>query len=290
MEQGLRNWITLLSIGLIWGSSFILMKKGLVFFSDTQVAALRIGIAWMVTMPFLLPRLRQIERKQWKILLLAGLLGNGIPAFLFTAAQKHLDSSLVGMLNSMVPVLTMIVGVSFFSVRIRVAQVAGLLIGLVGALMLILPNGISGFRWHALLVVAASLCYAININIVKRHLQQMPTLLITAGAFLWVGPFCIGYLFFTDFIDRIQVDGAGLAFSAIALLAVVGTAIAVLLFNALIQRAGSLFASLVTYIVPVFAVMWGFIDGEQLMAIQLLGVGVILFGVHLVHKSPKTDN
>jgi len=290
MGQGLRNWSVLLLIGLIWGSSFILMKKGLVVFTDTQVAALRIGIAWLVTMPFLIPKLKQITRKQWGILLAAGLLGNGIPAFLFTAAQQHLDSAVVGMLNSMVPVLTMTVGISVFGVRIRAAQVAGLIVGLAGALMLILPNGIAGFRWHALLVVAASTCYAFNINIVKRYLQNLPTLLITAGAFLWVGPCCIGYLFFTDFTQRIQLPDAPLAFSAIALLAVVGTAVAVLLFNALIQRAGSLFASLVTYIVPVFAVMWGFIDGEKLQAVQLLGVGVILFGVHIVNKSPKSDN
>lgn len=290
MGQSIRNWLVLLLIGLIWGSSFILMKKGLVVFTDTQVAALRIGIAWLVTMPFLLSKLKAISARQWRILLVTGVLGTGIPAFLFTAAQKHLDSAVVGMLNSMVPVLTMAVGSVAFGVRIRSTHVIGLVVGLCGALMLILPQGISGFRWHVLLVVVASTCYAFNINIVKKYLQNLPSLLITAGAFLWVGPFCIVYLLFTDISQLIQLPGALLAFSAVALLAIVGTAIALLLFNALIQRAGSLFASLVTYIVPIFAVMWGFIDGEQLMAIQLAGVGVILLGVYLVSNMPKSDN
>jgi len=290
MGQSIKNWLVLLLIGLIWGSSFILMKKGLVVFTDTQVAALRIGLAWLVTMPFLLSKLRAISAKEWGVLLAAGLLGTGIPAFLFTAAQKHLDSAVVGMLNSMVPVLTMIVGILVFGVRIRALQAVGLVVGLFGALMLILPQGISGFRWQALLVVLASTCYAFNINIVKRYLQNLPSVLITAGAFLWVGPWCILYLFLTDFTYRVQMPGGAFAFGAIALLAIVGTAIALLLFNALIQRAGSLFASLVTYIVPIFAVMWGYFDGEQILTIQLIGVSVILLGVYLVSKMPKLDN
>jgi drug/metabolite transporter (DMT)-like permease len=280
-----RNWATLLLIGFIWGSSFILMKKGLVIFTDPQVAALRIGLAWVVSMPFLISSLRGISRRHWALLLVSGLFGNGIPAFLFTAAQTYLDSSVVGMLNSLVPVLTVLLGALLFGLKVGGMQALGIMIGLSGALLLIIPNGISGFQWPALLVVAASSCYAFNLNIVKRYLQQVPTKIITAGGFLWVGPFCMAYVMSSDFSERMQLPGAWTAFSAIIVLAVVGTALAVLIFNALIQRAGPVFASTVTYIVPVFAVMWGLIDGELVRAVQMLGVATVLFGVHLINRA-----
>lgn len=284
-----RNWAFLLLIGLIWGSSFILMKKGLTVFTNGQVAALRIGLAWLVTMPFLLPAMRSITGRQWLILLSVGLFGNGIPAFLFTAAQVHLDSSVVGMLNSMVPVLTVAIGVLAFGLQVNRHQWLGIATGLAGAAMLILPSGISGFQWQALLVVAASSCYALNLNVVKTRLQQMPTTIITAGAFLWVGPACVAYLLCTDLMDRMQLPGATMALGAVSLLAVVGTAVAVQLFNRLIQTAGTVFASTVTYIVPVFAVMWGMLDGERPAATRILGVVTVLVGVHLINKSQKAD-
>lgn len=290
MSIAARNWATLLLIGLIWGSSFILMKKGLVIFTDFQVAALRIGLAWLVTMPFILPSLKSITKKQWGLLLVSGIFGNGIPAFLFTAAQTHLDSSVVGMLNSLVPVITIAFGALIFRLRVGGGQATGILVGLAGALLLIIPNGISGFRWPALLVVAASSCYAFNLNIVKRYLSDVPTRIITAGGFLWVGPLCMAYIASSDFAERMQQPDAWFAFGAIALLAVVGTAMAVLMFNALIQRAGPVFASTVTYVVPVFAVMWGALDGERIQVVQIIGVATVLLGVHLINKSHRTDN
>jgi drug/metabolite transporter (DMT)-like permease len=290
MNPTLRNWATLLLIGLIWGSSFILMKKGLVFFTDVQVGALRIGLAWLVTMPFLIQKISIVKRKEWLLLLVSGLFGNGIPAFLFTAAQRHLDSSLVGMLNSLVPVLTVLIGMVVFRLKVTSWQIAGLTVGLAGALMLILSDGLAEFKWPALLVVAASTCYAINLNVVRRYMQTMPTMVITAGAFLWVGPPCVFYLILSDMSERLEADGAWLALSGIVLLAVVGTAIAVLIFNRLIQQAGPVFASMVTYVVPLFALMWGMLDGERPSLLQLVGASVVLGGVYIVNAGKKTDS
>ncbi|MCB9185360.1 MAG: DMT family transporter [Flavobacteriales bacterium] len=285
MQSPLRNWLLLLLIGTIWGSSFILMKKGLVVFSATQIAALRMGLAWVVTLPFLLPRFREIKNKEWLILLSVGLFGNGIPAFLFAYAQTKLDSSLTGMLNSLVPILTMVFGLLLFGLRTWTLQVIGLVIGFIGALMLIvMPGGISGFQPEALLVVFASACYAFNLNMVRKFLPTMPSMLITSGSFLWVGPLCIIYLFSTDFLQRLDYEHALQSFSAIAILAIVGTTLAVLMFNRLIQSGGALFASMVTYIVPVVAILWGVLDGEQVSGWSVLGVLIILAGVHLVQK------
>ncbi len=261
------------------------MKKGLMVFSDVQIATMRMGMAWLVTLPFLLGRFKEISKKEWLILLSVGLLGNGLPAFLFATAQTKIDSSLAGMLNSLVPLLTMTFGLLLFGLRTWLLQVIGLVIGFVGAIMLIvMPGGISGFQPAALLVVLASTCYAFNLNVVRRYLSKMPSMLITAGSFLWVGPFCLIYLFTTDFTSRFEHEAALQSFGAIVILAVVGTTIAVLMFNKLIQSGGAVFASMVTYIVPIVAIIWGVLDGESISVWSILGVFVILAGVYLVNK------
>ncbi|MCB0755298.1 MAG: DMT family transporter [Flavobacteriales bacterium] len=275
----------LFGIGVVWGSSFILMKKGLIAFSDVQIAALRMGMAWVVTLPFLLLRFKEITKREWLVLLSVGLTGNGIPAFLFAIAQTKIDSSLAGMLNSLVPILTLGFGLLLFGLRTWFLQVVGLLIGFVGAVMLIvMPDGISGFQTESLLVVLASTCYAFNLNIVRRYLSKMPSMLITAGSFLWVGPACLIFLFSTDFVSRFNHEYALRSFGAIAILAIVGTTLAVLMFNRLIQSGGALFASMVTYIVPIVAIGWGFLDGEQISVWSVMGVLIILAGVYLVNK------
>lgn len=284
----LRSWLLLLLIGFIWGSSFILMKKGLLLFTPVEVATLRMTLAWMVTMPFLFGHFTEITKREWLVLLSVGLFGNGIPAILFATAQRTMDSAPVGMLNSLVPLITLVLGLLFFNAKTSIRQVMGLLVGLVGALVLILgSNGLDGMRPEALLVVVASACYALNLNVVKRFLPTMPSKIITSAAFLWIGPLCLIYLSFTDFLGKVGTDGFVISFSAIAVLSVVGTSLAVLLFNTLIQSGGPLFASMVTYIVPVFALMWGILDGENIQMTQLLGVVVILLGVYLVQRPNK---
>jgi len=261
------------------------MKKGLIVFSDTQIAATRMGLAWLVTLPFLLGRFKEISKKEWLVLLSVGLLGNGVPAFLFATAQTKIDSSLTGMLNSLVPILTMVFGLLLFGLKTWPLQVVGLIIGFIGALLLIvMPDGIDGFEPHALLVVLASMCYAFNLNMVRKYLSKMPSILITAGSFIWVGPLCLIYLFTTDFTSRFDHEFAWMSFSAIAVLAIVGTTLAVLMFNKLIQSGGALFASMVTYIVPIIAILWGVLDGETISLWSISGVLVILAGVYLVNK------
>jgi len=285
MQNPLRSWLLLVLIGTIWGSSFILIKKGLVVFEDTQIAAMRMGMAWLVTLPFLLGRFKEISRREWLILLSVGLLGNGIPAFLFATAQTSIDSSLAGMLNSLVPILTMVFGLLLFGLRTWLLQVVGLMIGFIGAVLLIvMPGGIDGFEPEAFLIVLASACYAFNLNVVRKYLPRMPSMLITAGSFLWVGPLCLVYLFLTDFTVRFDHEYAWMSFLAIAILAIVGTTLAVLMFNKLIQSGGALFASMVTYIVPIVAILWGVLDGETISLWSISGVIVILAGVYLVSK------
>ena len=249
------------------------MKKGLLVFSDVQIASLRMGLAWLVTLPFILGRFKEIKNKEWLVLLSVGLMGNGAPAFLFAIAQTKIDSSLAGMLNSLVPILTMTFGLLLFGLRTWLLQIVGLIIGFVGAVMLIvMPGGISGFQPEALLIVVASMCYAFNLNVVRKFLPTMPLYAHYCRIFSmgWT-TFAIIYLFSTDFITRLEHEYALQSFGAIAILAVVGTTLAVLMFNKLIQSGGAVFASMVTYIVPVVAIIWGVFDGESISYWSILG-------------------
>lgn len=284
MEARRSDHLLLLALGFVWGSSFILMKIGLNVFTDRQVAAMRMFFALLACLPMLVQQWRNIDVNMWLKLIVPGMLGSCIPAFLFTAAQTALPSSLTGMLNSTVPVITLLIGLVFFGLRPTMVQVAGLLVGLCGAMLLIVgPDTVGGFKPEAFLVVLAATCYAINLNYVRRYLTGVSTMVITAGGFVWAGLPCGVYLAYDGaFTEMFRYQNL-IPLLAIVLLAVVGTALAVVVFNRLIIRSGPLFASMVTYIVPVFAVMWGLIDGETVRPVQLAAVGLVLGGVYLVN-------
>lgn len=284
MEARRSDQLLLLALGFVWGSSFILMKIGLTAFSDSQVAAMRMFFALLACLPMLVQQWSNMDGKMWLKLIIPGMLGSCIPAFLFTAAQTALTSSLTGMLNSTVPVITLLIGLIFFGLRPTMVQVAGLLVGLCGALLLIVsPDTVDGFKPEAFLVLLAATCYAINLNYVRRYLTGVSTMVITAGGFVWAGVPCGVYLAYDGAFSLMFNSENLVPLAAIILLAVVGTALAVVVFNRLIIRSGPLFASMVTYIVPVFAVMWGLIDGETVRPAQLAAVGLVLGGVYLVN-------
>jgi len=179
-------WSILAGLAVIWGSSFILIKRGLEYFSSDEVGALRISIAFLVLSPFALYRIRKVSLREWKLFILVGLIGSGFPAFLFAKAQTGIDSSLAGILNSLTPLFTMIVGLSFFSLKPRWFNIAGVLIGLTGAIGLISVSGGRGFEFnfqYAVYIIVATVCYAVNVNIVKYKLKETDALTITSFSF-----------------------------------------------------------------------------------------------------------
>ncbi len=291
MEESLKNYLTLLLLAIIWGSSFILMKRGLEVFDFMQVASLRIVIAFLSLVPFLPKAFRNVEKKHLLPIAIMAILGNGIPAFLFTKAQTHLDSSLVGILNAIVPLFTLILGVYFFKSKPSKANIIGIMIGLFGAVFLTVNNLSSGvvLNIYVLLVVLATVFYAISVNVIKKYLHDLNASSITALAFLIIGPFAIIYLFTTDFTNQLSshVD-AYMALGYIALLSVLGTSLAVIIFNKLISRSSAIFASSVTYLIPIVAIFWGVLDGEKITAYHLIGMFIILSGVYLVNKKSPT--
>lgn len=298
--QLLVSWLLLVLLAAVWGSSFILMKRALYspegesLLSPGQVAALRVSIASIVMLPFVLRNLVKNIRRFAIPLLLAGWLGNGLPAFFFAAAQTELDSGITGILNSLTPLFTLIVAFFIYGKRYVLFNYLGIFLALCGALLLILEHshGLSGAPlWAYLLVILATVGYAFSVNILRNNLADLDAIRVTGLAMLGVSPFCIAWLAYDGFIGEVIHSAPmqeGLPY--VFILAVVGTAAALVLFNHLIKISNALFASSVTYLIPVVAVLWGFADNETLTLTDLGLTAIIISGVYLVNLKKKQQN
>lgn len=281
--------VLLLVVSLIWGTSFILMKLGLKAFSPEELGALRVTAAAIFLLPLALPRLKELKPGDSGKLFISGLLGVFAPAFLFAFAQTRLNSSLTGILNTLSPLWTMIVGALFFSQRFRGYAIVGIILSFAGAFMLALSRNsgaITGINAYVLFIVAACALYGSNLNWIKFRIQGLGSIAITSISILFVGPIAAVYLFvFTDFVHTMTNNPeAWTAFGYIILLAFMSTAVAGLIFNKLLHISSPLYASSVTYIMPIVAVMWGVIDGEKLLPGHFIGMAAILGGVYLANK------
>ncbi len=288
--KGVFPWLLLLMLVITWGSSFILIKRGLTAFSPLQVGVLRIGIAALVLLPLAIRQIKRFPVNKWKYIVASGVIGNLIPAYLFARAETGIDSMLAGVLNSMAPLFTMVLAVMLFRLKVHATNVAGVIMGLVGAFGLIAVSGDNSFVFnfkYGVLVLIATVCYAININLVKQYLQDVPSLLITVFAFMTIGLLSWGLLFSaTDFTHRIKEHPeAWNSMGYILVLAILGTAVAMMLFYRLIQLTNAVFASSVTYLMPVMAVFWGVLDGEPFGASYILWIALILAGVFLTNST-----
>ena len=285
-NSNLANWSIIIFLAFIWGSSFILMKRGLDIFSYAQVADLRMSLAWLSLLPLVWNQLKKTPTHFWIPLAVVGIFGNGIPAFLFTKAQTQLDSSLTGILNALVPLFTLLIAVFIFKTKVKGYNILGVLIGLTGAIWLVAGDGVVMENAHyAWFVVIATICYAISLNTIKNYLGELNPIHITGLAFFFVGPPTLIHLFSTDFLEVMNTqEKAWSALGYIFILAVIGTSMAVAIFNKLVARTTAIFASSVTYLIPIFAIIWGVIDGEHIALQHILGTTIIFAGIYLVNK------
>ena len=293
LEKKRWQWAVLILLSMIWGSSFILMKKGLESYSDYQVAAFRIFISFLAFIPLIIKNLKKLNRNNIKSLLIVGFIGNGFPAILFAKGQTEINSSLAGMINTLVPVFTLILGAIFYKVKTKHTNVLGVFIGLVGAssLILVSSNDFSNNNYlYSGLIVIATIFYAINTNEVKSKLKDLNGVSVAALSFLMIGPFAGIYLLFSDFSKVLESPNYILNFGFIFILAIFGSFLAIILFNVLIKYTSALFSASVTYIIPVFAIMWGLLDNEQISIIQISSVVFIFLGVYLVNKTKNSKN
>lgn len=284
MESKQLRWIYLSVLALIWGSSFILIKKGLLGLSALQVGALRIVFASVFLLLIGFKSLFLIPKHQWKYIAITSLFGTFIPAFFFSIAQTQISSSVSSVLNSLTPLNTLVIGAIFFQIGFQKRQIWGILIGLLGSFLLIYTGAINNpgqNYYYAILILVASCCYAINVNLIKRYLSDLSPLSISTGNFsvLFLPALCI--LFYTGFGQLDLVGQIRDSVMYIMILGVVGTGIANILFFKLIQIASPVFATSVTYLIPVVAFFWGLLDNEILAPIQFLGAFIVLIGVYL---------
>ncbi|MBC7866318.1 MAG: DMT family transporter [Gloeobacteraceae cyanobacterium ES-bin-316] len=291
MDNKFINWLLFIGLSFIWGSSFILIKGGLLHLTPYQVASIRIISSGVVLLPVAVLNIRQIPSGKLGIIFLSGVLGSLIPAYLFCLAEQGIDSSLAGTLNSLTPIFVIIAGGLFFSTKTPFNKIWGILLAFCGSLMLFFsqPNFSENNNLvYILFVVLATALYGINVNMVHKYLGNIGSLKIASvGLGLSAIP-AAAVLYFTGYFgqDLSQKDIL-ISTGYSALLGVFGTAIATVLFYILLKRAGAVFASMVTYGIPAVAIFWGIVYGEQVGWKQALSVFVILAGVWVTNRKPK---
>ncbi len=275
-------------LSLVWGSSFILIKKGLVAYPPDIMASLRIIIASFAFLPIFIIRYKDIDWSKFKYLLTVGLAGTALPSYLFAFAQTKITSSVAGVLNSLTPLFVLLLGILFFKQAFSGAKLVGVLIGLIGAIVLTIFGNEGAIEFDNLYIcyiILATIFYATSANTVHHYLQDMNSVTISAAAFIPLGIPCLIYLMTTDFYTIFQThEAATSSLMYIILLAMASTVMASVLFFQLVKKTNAVFASLVAYIIPIVAVLWGVIDGEPITVFHLIGMALILFGVYITKR------
>lgn len=288
MNSRLYNWLLFLILCFIWGSSFILMKEGLRELTAYEVAAMRMLSAGVILLPFALKGFRAIQRKDLVTIIITGLLGSFIPAILFCVAETKIDSALAGMLNALTPLFVITVGALFFNAAVQWKKLLGVLVGFSGMLLLFFAKeGSAGTgNWlYASLILIATFCYGLNVNIISHRLKHVGSLNIASVAFVSLIIPSLLILILSGYFKHSFSDLSFIkASSASAVLGIFGTAVASILFYMLMKRAGPLFSSMVTYGIPFVAVAWGLYAGETITLFQLFGLLIILLGVYLANR------
>jgi drug/metabolite transporter (DMT)-like permease len=289
MNQLQRKWVFLIILSLVWGSSYILIKKALLGFEPITLSALRITTSSILLLLVGFSTLKKIKKNQWKYIFYTAFLGTFFPVFLFSFAVQGIDSAIVSMLNSFTPFNTFIIGILVFGFGFKNKQFIGITLGLIGTLLLIFNGAAMNPEqnyWYAILPIIATFGYAMNVNIVKKHLSDLDALAIITGNFLLMLLPAITVLYFSGFFssftgDEIQTQ----SIIYVIVLAVFGTGIAKVLYTKLVQISTPVFASSVTYLMPLVAIFWGFLDGEKLSFVQVIAGIIIMLGVYLVNRA-----
>ena len=271
---------------MIWGSSFILMKKSLIKFNYMEVGFYRLMIAFIVLSPFLYSAIRKVKKHHIIPLLIVSLIGTVLPAIIFAKSQMHIQSSLACMLNSLTPFFTLIFGIIIFNKQLKFGNIIGIIIGLIGTYILLSPikENLINTKYN-LLIIFATMCYAISINTIKDKLHSLKALdiAVISSMLSAIVPFI--YLFNSGVLYNVEKIHLNLShFYYLIVLGGICTSLAIILFNYLIKRSSALFGSSTTYLIPVFAIIWGIIDSEFISNQELISIGIILTGVFIMNK------
>ena len=283
------SWAIMIFLSLVWGCSFILIKKALIFLDPVQLACLRLGISSIAFAPVVFYYRNEINWSDWPKFIAVGLTGSGIPAFLFSFAQTQVSSSVAGLLNSLTPIWTLIIGIFIFRLSFNNRKLVGVILGFLGAASLILLGSKKSLGENPLFgiyIIIATVCYAISVNMVQAFFSKAKPVIISSMSFFMIGPPALVYVFFTDFVQVVNTNPAAwYSVGAVTLLSLMGTVMASILFYNLVQRTTAVFASTVTYLMPLIALAWGIFDGEYITWLHYAGMATILIGVYITKKN-----
>ena len=290
----LNKWFYLIALSLIWGSSFILIKKALVGLEASQLGSLRIIFSSIFIFLIAWRNIFTIKKIEWKWITISAFLGSFFPAFLFAFAEKEIDSSVASIINSIVPLNTLILGMIIFKIESTKRQIIGVLVGFFGTYLLISSglklNPDQNYN-YAGLVILCSFLYALNVNIIKKYLQHLSALTITVGHFTAIIVPAVLVFLFSDFeFSSLEKDEVKTSIFYVFILALFGTALAKIIFNKLIKISSPVFASSVTYSMLIVSIFWGIVDGEKFSIYQLIATLIIVFGVILTNKKSNIKN
>lgn len=281
-KRKIWHWLALAILSLIWGTSYILMKKGLESFSPLQVGALRIVITFICLLPVAIRHFRYLNRTNILSIIIIGMFGSVIPAFLFPLAETRITSSLAGMLNSLSPVFTLIFGITIYKRKAIKSQIAGVFLGLIGATGL-LYTGSFTFNVFGLFVVLATLISGISSNEVSK-VKALNGIRITALSFFVTSPVAIIYLVSSDLSAPMHTANWVRNLCFIGILAVFGSATALGIYYLLIRDTSPVFASSVTYFIPIVATLWGLADNEHFSSSMIISIVFIFAGVYIINR------
>ena len=288
VNKGFLNWFIFIILSIIWGSSFIMIKEGLLRLTAFQVASLRIVFAGIVLLPWAIKNLKQVPKNKLGVIFISGVLGSLLPAYLFCVAELGIDGALAGTLNSLTPIFVIITGALFFSLKTSANKILGICIAFIGSILLLLSKGDmqeSQNLIYVSYVVLATICYGFNVNMVHMHLHNIGSLQIASVALTLNAIPALIVLYFTGYFS-LPLSDSGILYSTghAALLGILGTAVASIIFYVLIKRAGAVFSSMVTYGIPIIANFWGMIYGEEVGLKQFGCLALILAGVYLANR------
>ena len=281
------DWLMFTGLSVIWGFSFFFIKRGLEVFQPMQVASFRMSIAFVALIPLILINYKKLKvpLSKWKYIPLLGLFGNLIPAMLFCTAETKIDSGLTGIMNSTTPLFALLIGFLFYNVVLTQNKIIGVIVGFVGALIIVLSkqHSLSDLNIYIFMPLLATVCYGINVNIYKAKFQDENPIIIALLQYSFVAVFTIPYLFYSGAIHQIQQEPivAWHSIKYLLILGIAGTGYALVFFNILIQRTSALFATMTTYMIPLVSIIVGLLDNEKILPVHCLGLFTILIGIYI---------
>ena len=289
-----KKWIYLIALSLIWGSSFILIKKSLIGLPPLQVGSLRIVFSSIMIFLIAFNKIKTIQKDKWRWIAVSAVIGTFFPAFLFAFAETQIDSAVAAILNSLVPMNTVLIGLAVFKISTTKTQSVGVIIGFIGTSVLIISgsdlNPDQNYLYSGLVIIC-SILYATNVNLIKKYLYDVNAVAIAAGQFFVIFVPSIIVLVYSGFFD-LEFRNNDLLYDSllyVLLLSFFGTAMAKILFNKLIQISSPVFASSVTYSMLIISVLWGILDGELFNINQAVATILIIIGVYLSNKKKPID-